>query len=97
MGACPRGGIIFPLWSIVLIGFGDYLYYDDSKVVFVINCIVVWIILYLAIYALIPSKTVQKHYNEWLKSYDNKTVLWSALYFIGCVAIGFLILGCRGR
>lgn len=52
-GSCPRGAVIMPLWIIILIGFSDFLYINET--IFLISIGLIWLILYLLIYSILPN------------------------------------------
>ncbi len=95
-GKCPRGAIVTPVWFVVIIGFGDYLYVN-TIVYYLLRVIILWLIIYSIIYALLPQTSVRKYYKSWLKRYKGTTRLWSVLYWVVCVIIAFTVATCRGR
>ena len=94
-GACPRGAIIMPLWIIILIGFGDLLYINEP--IFLISIGLIWLILYLLIYSILPKSHVISQYKSWQKRYRGTSNVWAILYWIICIIIAFVVLICRGR
>lgn len=92
-GSCPRGAIIMPLWIIILIGFGDFLYIDET--IFLISIVLIWLILYLFIYSILPKSYVIRHYKSWVKRYRGSSRIYAILYWIICIIISFALLICR--
>lgn len=94
-GACPRGAIIMPLWIIILIGFGDFIYVNET--IFLISIGLIWLILYLLIYSILPKSHVISQYKSWQKRYRGTSNVWAILYWIICIIIAFVVLIWRGR
>lgn len=92
-GAFPRAGISMPLWIIAIIGFGDILYI--SKYLFCIFAVLIWLILYLCTYLILPPQYVRNNSKEWENRYKDKTIFWAVLYWIVCVIIAFVVLDYR--
>lgn len=89
-GGFPRGAIVFPLWFIGLIGFGD-IFYLGNKAAFYIYNVVLFGVLYLIIYSIIPKNYVLKKYKLWFTKYSDVSIFWSYLYFFSGLIIGFII------
>lgn len=94
-GACPRGGIIMPIWFIILIGFSNLLYTD--KIIYLITMAIIWLFLYLLIYLAIPKPYVLKHFKSWQKRYKNSSKVLAILYWIACILIAFAIFDYRSQ
>lgn len=92
----PRVGIALPIWLCALLGFGDLFIIDNaSEFLFYINLALIYLVIYLVIFTLIPPKKVKKHYKSWLKKYERTTSLWAYLYIFSVAIIGFLIFELR--